>query len=268
VELYWQGKTEELGEKPAPVPLCPPKFPPGDANPGLRGERPATNRLSLGKHPPPPPPPQSQGKAKNLERKAFPVLPHCPPQMPLGPTLGTNLGLCGGKVVTNRLSYSTDSTIWLQVVLQICVWGFVRHCSFYNVSIEHLIGPFISVCLSHALPTGVGNFVTWKHCTAVGLEIPVLEYIVMQQREEKPFLKHIVAQWPRISLVQQQPKNKLWHRNKLVQEWSKDYISAHCHVRRIPLECQYTPKRMPFQSCVVVTFRMRRKITLIIKRYL
>jgi hypothetical protein len=25
VELYWQEKTEELGEKPAPVPLYPPK---------------------------------------------------------------------------------------------------------------------------------------------------------------------------------------------------------------------------------------------------
>jgi hypothetical protein len=24
VEWYWQGKTEELGEKPVPVPLCPP----------------------------------------------------------------------------------------------------------------------------------------------------------------------------------------------------------------------------------------------------
>jgi hypothetical protein len=25
--IYWQGKTEELGEKPAPVPLCPPQIP-------------------------------------------------------------------------------------------------------------------------------------------------------------------------------------------------------------------------------------------------
>jgi len=24
VEWYWQGKTEVLGEKPVPVPLCPP----------------------------------------------------------------------------------------------------------------------------------------------------------------------------------------------------------------------------------------------------
>jgi hypothetical protein len=27
VEWYWQMKTEELGEKPAPVPLCPPQIP-------------------------------------------------------------------------------------------------------------------------------------------------------------------------------------------------------------------------------------------------
>jgi hypothetical protein len=26
---YWQGKTEKLGEKPVPVPLCPPKIPHG-----------------------------------------------------------------------------------------------------------------------------------------------------------------------------------------------------------------------------------------------
>jgi hypothetical protein len=26
---YWQGKTEELGEKPVPVPLCPPQIPHG-----------------------------------------------------------------------------------------------------------------------------------------------------------------------------------------------------------------------------------------------
>jgi hypothetical protein len=29
VEWYWQGKTEELWEKPVPVPLCPPKIPHG-----------------------------------------------------------------------------------------------------------------------------------------------------------------------------------------------------------------------------------------------
>jgi hypothetical protein len=27
VERYLQGKTEELGEKPVPVPLCPPQIP-------------------------------------------------------------------------------------------------------------------------------------------------------------------------------------------------------------------------------------------------
>jgi hypothetical protein len=27
VEWYWQGKTEELGEKPIPVPHCPPQIP-------------------------------------------------------------------------------------------------------------------------------------------------------------------------------------------------------------------------------------------------
>jgi hypothetical protein len=29
VEWYWQGKTEELGGKPVPVPLCPPQNPHG-----------------------------------------------------------------------------------------------------------------------------------------------------------------------------------------------------------------------------------------------
>jgi hypothetical protein len=29
VEWNWQGKTEELGEKPVPVPLCPPQMPHG-----------------------------------------------------------------------------------------------------------------------------------------------------------------------------------------------------------------------------------------------
>jgi hypothetical protein len=27
--IYWRGKTEELGEKPVPVPLCPPQIPHG-----------------------------------------------------------------------------------------------------------------------------------------------------------------------------------------------------------------------------------------------
>jgi hypothetical protein len=29
VEWYWQGKAEQLGEKPVPVPLCPPQIPHG-----------------------------------------------------------------------------------------------------------------------------------------------------------------------------------------------------------------------------------------------
>jgi hypothetical protein len=29
VEWHWQGKTEELGEKPVPVPFCPPQIPHG-----------------------------------------------------------------------------------------------------------------------------------------------------------------------------------------------------------------------------------------------
>jgi hypothetical protein len=45
------GKNRQLGEKPVPVPLCPPQISHGldlGPNPGLRGERPATNRLSDG----------------------------------------------------------------------------------------------------------------------------------------------------------------------------------------------------------------------------
>jgi hypothetical protein len=39
------------GEKPVPEPLSPPQIPRGlnrESNPGLRGDRPATNRLSHG----------------------------------------------------------------------------------------------------------------------------------------------------------------------------------------------------------------------------
>jgi hypothetical protein len=36
VEWYWQGKTEELGEKPVPVPLCPPQIPHGLTRPRTR----------------------------------------------------------------------------------------------------------------------------------------------------------------------------------------------------------------------------------------
>jgi hypothetical protein len=44
VGWYWQGKTEELGEKPAPVPLCPPQIPHGSTlartrASALRGQR-------------------------------------------------------------------------------------------------------------------------------------------------------------------------------------------------------------------------------------
>jgi hypothetical protein len=49
--IHWHGKTEELGEKPVPVPLCPPQILNGltwRANPDLRGERPTTNDLSHG----------------------------------------------------------------------------------------------------------------------------------------------------------------------------------------------------------------------------
>jgi hypothetical protein len=50
VEWYWQGKTEELEEKPFPVPLGPPKILHGltRGHPSHRGERQATNRLSHG----------------------------------------------------------------------------------------------------------------------------------------------------------------------------------------------------------------------------
>jgi hypothetical protein len=51
VEWNWQEKTEVFGENPVPVPLCLPQIPhrptPG-SNPGLRGEKPVTNCLSLG----------------------------------------------------------------------------------------------------------------------------------------------------------------------------------------------------------------------------
>jgi hypothetical protein len=46
--IYWQRKTEELGEKPVPVSLSTtnPTWNDPGANPRLRGERPATNDLS------------------------------------------------------------------------------------------------------------------------------------------------------------------------------------------------------------------------------
>jgi hypothetical protein len=45
------GENRQLGEKPVSVPLCPPQISYGldlGSNPGLRGERPATNCLSHG----------------------------------------------------------------------------------------------------------------------------------------------------------------------------------------------------------------------------
>jgi hypothetical protein len=43
------GETEVLGEKPVPLPLCPPQISTDlGSNPGMRGERQATNRLSHG----------------------------------------------------------------------------------------------------------------------------------------------------------------------------------------------------------------------------
>jgi hypothetical protein len=51
VEWNWQGKTVVIREKRIPVPLCVPHIPHGltpGSNSALRGERPATNRLSHG----------------------------------------------------------------------------------------------------------------------------------------------------------------------------------------------------------------------------
>jgi hypothetical protein len=45
------GENRQLGEKPVLVPICPPQISHGldlGSNPGLRGERPATMRLSHG----------------------------------------------------------------------------------------------------------------------------------------------------------------------------------------------------------------------------
>jgi hypothetical protein len=50
VEGYLHGKTEELVEEPVPLTLCPTWTDLG-ANPGLRGDRLATNRLNHGTAP-------------------------------------------------------------------------------------------------------------------------------------------------------------------------------------------------------------------------
>jgi hypothetical protein len=47
VKLYWQGKTEELGEKPAPVPFFPPHIPHGSTQVQTWASV-VTNRLSHG----------------------------------------------------------------------------------------------------------------------------------------------------------------------------------------------------------------------------
>jgi hypothetical protein len=51
MECYWQGKAEELGENPVPVPIFSPQIPHGlsrKQTSGLRVEIQATNRLSHG----------------------------------------------------------------------------------------------------------------------------------------------------------------------------------------------------------------------------
>jgi hypothetical protein len=48
VESNLQGKTEVLGEKPVPVPLCSPQIPHGLTEDRTRSGRTAANRLSHG----------------------------------------------------------------------------------------------------------------------------------------------------------------------------------------------------------------------------
>jgi hypothetical protein len=52
VELYWQGKTEELGENPVPVPLCPVQSPQRltwarTRDSAVRGRRPTAWAMAL-----------------------------------------------------------------------------------------------------------------------------------------------------------------------------------------------------------------------------
>jgi hypothetical protein len=44
--IYWQGKTKELGEKPVPVPLCPPKIPHGSTRARTRASAVRGQRLT------------------------------------------------------------------------------------------------------------------------------------------------------------------------------------------------------------------------------
>jgi hypothetical protein len=46
MEWYWQAKTEELGEKPVPVPLCPPQIPHGFTQERTRASEVGGRRLT------------------------------------------------------------------------------------------------------------------------------------------------------------------------------------------------------------------------------
>jgi hypothetical protein len=46
VEWNWQGKTEVLGEKPGPVPLCPPQIPHGLTRDRTRASAAGDRRLT------------------------------------------------------------------------------------------------------------------------------------------------------------------------------------------------------------------------------
>jgi hypothetical protein len=74
VEWNWQGKTEVLGEKPVPVPLCPPQIPHGLVSFFLIFP---SNGAPVEW--------TWQGKTEVLGEKPVPV-PLCPPQIPHGLT--------------------------------------------------------------------------------------------------------------------------------------------------------------------------------------
>jgi hypothetical protein len=46
VEWNWQGKTDVLGEKPVPVPLCPPQIPHGPSRDRTRASTVTDRRLN------------------------------------------------------------------------------------------------------------------------------------------------------------------------------------------------------------------------------